>query len=992
MRKAVTLLLCVLMILAVTVDPSVAHATVSERFAAGGQQLEGEDTSVAPDAQESPADDGTEALEGEEPSEGSEAEVSEGEENPGEISAADMTPEELYDYLSALETDEEVQAVLATLTAEQLAALDAYCQSLAEQAVELPSPARNYTNAAPFKDPVYVQLPMRGFAAMQALSAEDEEDALVLDKWVSGADGSYMLTIEAYATGEVNITTGETPVPADIILVLDMSLSMDGNDMISGYTPVTYTTNNQMYTNREGMLVRVNNQYYSVTITRTSASGTYTYQYTGSGGQVIANSSGSSGSPPASWAFYKATTTTRIAALKAAANSFIDSIEAKANSGAGVDHRIAVVTYSTAAAIISGGGSAGNAFVNVHSNTGGINTLQNAINGLDTVSYTRADLGLQRAVSIFQNDYPDTSGPRNRVVVFFTDGAPCASGGGTYQEPVANDAVASAKTLKAATTASPAGCGATVYSIGIFVGADPTVSISSATNENKFMHFVSSNYPNAVSMSSPGTGSNAGYYLSASNTAGLNSIFQSISENIETGGTSVTLDEDSVINDVIAPYFQLPAGADADDIHLYTSEADEDTGAWLARQPFSGTVEISGDRTTIGVSGFDYADNYYAAIETDGVITGYQGKKLIIEIPISYIPGSCFGGTVPTNKPISGVYDDGAFVEALPIPTVDIPVTYEFTPLNQSIYVTQDTALDALFTTAAGFVADGINNAYVNIVYTVKSAGGMPLATYTIPAGSVTGTWNTSALTVSGLTANTGYTVSCTVTPVSGPVSPLTVAHSPTVYVFKPEVTFRDTEIYLGETANYADNYSSVAWKNSTAGVPLPSGAAPTLSYQFTPAAAAFAADTYVSARAFIGAAEVTSYTTFAHAACTHSGCTFDPALGQFIVHIKTCTLTIIKTGAQDPTDTFIFTVTGGGLTLRVSVQGNGNQTIVGLPVGAYTIHEAADWSWRYGASAPGVTLSRTNPSASVTVNNTVTNDQWLGGDAHAVNRFPLSD
>ena len=202
----------------------------------------------------------------------------------------------------------------------------------------------------------------------------------------------------------------------------------------------------------------------------------------------------------------------RLEALKAAANNFIDSIEEKASSGEGVDHRIAVVTYSTDATILSGS-SAGNAFVDVHDNIGGINTLQTAINGLDIVMYTRSDLGLQMAVDIFDQDTPDP-GLRNRVVVFFTDGAPASSGTGSFQESVANPAIAAAKTLKAPPSAS--GYGATVYSIGIFDGADPTAAIGSTSNENKFMHFVSSNYPDAVSMTNHGPGGNDGYYLSAS--------------------------------------------------------------------------------------------------------------------------------------------------------------------------------------------------------------------------------------------------------------------------------------------------------------------------------------------------------------------------------------------------------------------------------------------------------------------------------------------
>ena len=1037
MRKILSLLLGVLMIIGVTAFTGVALAqnqegsyhsavaldssefvqmTPSEQYeylmTLGSEEeieqalslLSSEQLAALEEYRQSVAAQNPEPSESE-TSEGSEQTAEASEELPAAVDDAagssgidysTMTPQALYEYLFTLETDEEIDAVISALTPEQYAALQAYALSVAEaKQQEEPNLAANYTSAAAFKDPVYVLVPMmtRQFAA-QALTVleEDEKDALVLGKTVSGSDGSYLLTIDAYATGEVSITTGQTPVPADIILVLDISLSMDGN-MISGYAPITFTKNSTAldFYDDNDLFVKVGDQYYQVTIIKSGSN--YTYSYTGSGGQVTAYSSGNNSQPPSGWSFYQYSTTTRIAALQAAANSFIDSIEAKANSGAGVDHRIAAVSYSTAASIISGS-SASDAFVSAHNNTSGINTLQGAINGLDTVMYTRADLGLQKAVDIFQHDYPDSSGPRNRVVVFFTDGAPASSGDGSFQLSVANPAISNAKTLKASTSASPAGCGAMVYSIGIFDGANPTTPISSASNENKFMHLVSTNYPTAVDMSPPYTGSNAGFYLSASNTAGLNSIFQSISENIETGGTTVTLDETSVIKDMIAPYFQLPAGAVASDIHLYTSAVNTTTGAWLPRQPFSGTVTISADRKTIGVSGFDYHDNYYAAIETNGEVTGYQGTKLIIEIPIQYIDGSCFGGTVPTNKPVSGVYDGDFMVEALPIPMVDIPVHYDFTPIDQPIYLTQDAMINGFFTTAAGYVADGVNNAYVNIVYTVKTAGGTVLGTYTIPAGQTTGTWDISTFALEGLTANIAYTVSCTVTPVGVPIDPskvypITVSKTATVYVWKPEVTWCDSVIYLGETADYSDNYVSVVWKNSIASAPAPAGVAPTLQYQFAPVEAVFTEDTHVTTTVKVGSDNITAYTHFVHETCSFPGCGFNPALGQFMVHIKTCSLTITKTGAADPTDTFIFTVTGGGLTLQVSVQGNCSTMITGLPVGDYTVKENAAWSWRYTAADAQATLNAAHATTGVTMSNVQTDDQWLSGDSHAVNTFP---
>ncbi len=908
----------------------------------------------------------------------------------GDADYSSMTPEQLYAYLCTFD-DAEGERVMAALTPEQYAALEAYVQGLATE--EQTIPAVSFTHAASLQEPVNIVLPKNARQAVKAMaqsSGGGQEDALILDKTVGGENGSYTLNIEAYATGDVSITTSETPVPADIILVLDISKSMDSNMISETYTPKTYSTNSAVYSDKTDLYVLVDGQYRALTIDRKTRNGQfiYTYSYNGIGTPI--ESTGANGAPP-NLSFYKRSQSqiSRISALKSAANSFIDSIQAKANAGAGVDHRIAVVTYSTNAAIISGYGTSNHAFVSARNNTAGINALKTSVSNLRTDMWTRSDLGLQKAADILQNDLPGTAGLRSRVVVFFTDGAPSQSGGGEFQTTIANAAIDSAKTLKA--TQSAGGYGATVYSVGIFDGANPGTPIGSASDENKFMHFVSSNYPNAVSMSNYGSGSNAGYYLSASSAEGLSGIFRSISQNIETGGTTVTLDANSVIRDDIAPYFKLPDNADAGSIHLYTSAVNASTGQWESRQPFGGSVTISADRRRISVSGFSYKDNYYAEVKNDqGQIVEYRGKKLIIEIPIEYIAHSCLGGLVPTNLGSSGIYDHDTLVEALPIPHVPIPVEYDFAAVNKSVYLNETVRIPDLFTHAqSDFIPDGINNAYVNIVYTVKDDANNLLGTYTVPMGVSyqNGVWDPADPAVTGLKENETYFIHCTVTPNDASISAGSFDRQAHVYVFKPKITYRDSTIFLGETADYSQNFVSAEWQNGEAGVPAPSGPAPELSIRYSPEAGAFAADTYVNAAVSLNGENVTAYTAFAHEPT--EGSAFDPLQGEFIVFVKSCSLTVSKAGAADETDTFIFTVrNGSGLNIAVSLQGNGSRTIVGLPIGEYTVTEAAGWSWRYSAGVQSVTLSRSNPNAAVTIGNTLTNDKWLAGDAWCANLF----
>lgn len=77
---------------------------------------------------------------------------------------------------------------------------------------------------------------------------------------------------------------------------------------------------------------------------------------------------------------------------------------------------------------------------------------------------------------------------------------------------------------------------ATVYTIGIFDGADPSAGIQDSgksQKENKFMHAVSSNYPNATAWDTHGArAENSDYYKSATNAEELKKVFDDISQAI----------------------------------------------------------------------------------------------------------------------------------------------------------------------------------------------------------------------------------------------------------------------------------------------------------------------------------------------------------------------------------------------------------------------------------------------------------------------------
>ena len=226
--------------------------------------------------------------------------------------------------------------------------------------------------------------------------------------------------------------------------------------------------------------------------------------------------------------------TKRIDALKNAANSFIDTI-AKQNEGIeGVDrqHKVAIVKFAGDETEKIGNDQykQGQFWYNYSQVVEGLTDcsggkatdLKNKIAEIKPAGATRADYGLELAGDI-------TSGREDakKIVVFFTDGKPTSFS--EFDSDVANAAVTAAKKMKDGK--------ATVYTIGIFSGADPAADPSKkgTSDVNKFMHAVSSNFPDATSYASDKLGTraeNSGYYKSATNAEELKKVFDDISKAI----------------------------------------------------------------------------------------------------------------------------------------------------------------------------------------------------------------------------------------------------------------------------------------------------------------------------------------------------------------------------------------------------------------------------------------------------------------------------
>ena len=767
----------------------------------------------------------------------------------------------------------------------------------------------------------------------------------------------------------------------------------------------------------------------------------YTYSYTLNGVTTVIEESSGDGSSP-STQFYRrdyssSAGDTRLNALKNAATTFANAVAAKAAGEDGdintpadnVNHRIAVVGFASGKSYggtnynygntevfvgsnqykygTAAQGQYGNAFQNMNTSTG-VGNVSASIEALSADGGTLTNLGLEMGNGIFGANPIAEGEKRNRVVIVFSDGVPGWSG---YDSDTANSAITQAGTAKNT-------YGATVYTIGIFPGADATSAGNQNGNEtekaNWFMQRVSSNtqYPQSPS-----------YYLSAADAGTLNSIFQQISNQIETGGAETTLGSETVVKDIISPYFTLPAGTTASGIRIDTYDCtgkDGNTYTWSSTSGGNGgaSAKVNGDQ--VSVTGFDFSENWCGTeTDTQGT-TNVRGKKLVISFDVQPKPGFFGGNGVVTNTS-AGIYENGSAqtpVMTFEQPTVDVPLAEpEVTVPDANVYL-------------GAYYSQTVPEDAVKLGATVKIGG------YDIDFSKADDPdhpyglepWQVEYVNISISAATTGnggsfeniqedisYTVTVTVSPktpgTSGDQS-TTDTGTGTIHVFKPELTFKDSDVWYGGVApeNYNGNLVEETWVNSDgtkkhddADVTM-LNTKPLLTLNYIPEAGKIDANGKINTKQDIKVkvdvtmpvgqtqtqTNVNAHTTFKHTPCTDETCGWtvptiprDPA---FLLHVKTCTLNITKQGGAD-NESYVFDVFKDGEKYsEVTVWGNGTETLVELPIGTYTISENAGWSWRYTANnGSSAELTAQNPTGSITCVNTKNNNQWLNGFSEVV-------
>lgn len=508
-----------------------------------------------------------------------------------------------------------------------------------------------------------------------------DEGGLCYSKTISepNTDGVYTITLESFVTGSVTITNES--IPADIVLVLDVSGSMASNNKLTNLKTavkafIDAIQYNDLYDkegnrrldenkqptslgNRISIVKFAADRYYGGTASITNPGDHYCYQ-DWRGNWHDGNTFNST--------YDYNCTEVRMGFTMTATNT-------------------KTVAEPSASALAAD-----------------VQTLKSAVDGFQAGGATAADYGMTLARMLIQSLASDPS--RNgsaRTVVFFTDGEP--THGNSFDTTVANSAISNSNTIKLLGSAD---AHPQVFSVGVFSSTNP------GDNVTTFMNRISSNHEGATGM-----GTNAGgtvvsdkFYTNASGgSVDLTEVFQTIAH--AAGGSDKDLTNATVSNvDIVSASFMLPPGTDPSKIKLYTAPylGTKDAAGYLQFGPkiakgsntatyrervkdADGTVHFQGDPILVDgglkaelaasvqggkndkiiVTGFDYANNFCGEDDLQPN-PGYNGHKIIIEIPIMMDTNAVGGPDVATNAPGSGIYVNGENIITFKSPEVSLPV------------------------------------------------------------------------------------------------------------------------------------------------------------------------------------------------------------------------------------------------------------------------------------------------------------------------------
>ena len=480
-------------------------------------------------------------------------------------------------------------------------------------------------------------------------------NGVTVNKYVTGdAESGYKLTLEGYASNK--LTTTSTSTPLDIVLVLDVSGSMDED----------FSSETIVY--QEVYDIKWNGTYYiksgdGYSRLNRDEDGWYLGKYWWKDYYEPMTSENDSDKDHVQ--FYersKVPAQSKLEALQGAVETFIKNVEDNAKEN-NVDHQISLVKFSGRE-----NNQIGDNIYRYDRNTynysqivkqltsvrnGGADQLISAVDDLSAAGSTRSDNGLKRAQAALESSRENAK----KVVVMFTDGEPNDFSG--FDNDVARDAVEQAYQLKKNDV--------TIYTIGVFNNADPD-DINGQFN--KYMNAVSSNYPEAHSSNYYWNSVQLGnrnpdgkdYYFAAESADSLTDVFEGIAEDVTTETLEVYPDAESELVDTLSQYFNLPEEFNENkDVKIQFAEAYKTEDGEIAFHeptdeiPGNPGITVTRDGDTLTVTGFNYKDNA-VTISDDGSVSG---GKLVVTFPIDVDVNACLlapaeNGQYDTNSTAEG--------------------------------------------------------------------------------------------------------------------------------------------------------------------------------------------------------------------------------------------------------------------------------------------------------------------------------------------------
>ena len=477
------------------------------------------------------------------------------------------------------------------------------------------------------------------------------KDAIKIEK---GDDSDFLIGLSAMSSAAK--ITGQVSRPLDIVLVLDVSGSMDeiltGNAYIEVYSEdLDKSKTYYAYINRQYVEVRWSGEYNSWGY----YSGLIYTRYN----RIIPKMSALDSDENHVQLYTMKQSEKKITALKNSVNNFLDSTQ-ELNAGITDDTKkanISLVKFAGNENLNTGNEKDDNGYnytqiVNDFSSD--MDALKSKVNSLSPSGMTRADFAMSRASALLNGKLARKDA--QKVVVFFTDGQPTSWDG--FEDKIANAAIAKAYELETKSNTL-------IYTVGVFNGADPS---DTKSDFNRYMNALSSNYPEATTYTNLGQRVSADkqYYKAATNPKELNTIFENIIQDV----THMTAAHPTEVD--------MGAGPDSsgyvtfeDPLGQYMEVKSMDSiifgGKRYTKHKSETTSETTGDTTTVTFTETSGGNALYPKANLDDIqITITKSKDLKtgdvveVKIPAAMIPVKMYQVTIDKDEKATTTLTDTA--------------------------------------------------------------------------------------------------------------------------------------------------------------------------------------------------------------------------------------------------------------------------------------------------------------------------------------------